>query len=146
MHWIAAALAVLCAVTAAGCSLPIESMFEKAEAEVDQTGSASPGDRASQAAETASPSDADLNYARAVAIDALARGPNDNSIPWENPHTGAGGNITLLAASYNQGALVCRDFLASYVHGQAQAWMHGEACRTEHSNWEIKSLKPLRQG
>jgi surface antigen len=146
MRRLAGALGVFCAIAATGCSFPIESMFEKAEAGVDQTGSTSLGDRAGQAAENASPSDADLSYARAAAIDALTRGPNDNSIPWENPHSGASGNITPLAVSYNQGGLVCRDFLASYVRGQAQAWMQGEACRPAHGNWEVKSLKPLRQG
>ena len=29
----------------------------------------------------------------------------DSSVPWENPHTGAGGNITPLAASYSEGGL-----------------------------------------
>jgi surface antigen len=92
------------------------------------------------------PSEMDLAYARAVAIDALARGAKDSSIPWENPHSGAGGNITPLTSPHSQGALVCRDFLASYVRGQSQAWLQGEACRAKHGTWEVKSLKPLTQG
>jgi len=92
------------------------------------------------------PSEVDLAYARAVAADALARGSKDSSIPWENPHSGAGGNITPLAASYSEGDLFCRDFLASYVHGPAQAWLKGEACRSQHGKWEVKSLKQLKQG
>ena len=60
------------------------------------------------------------------------RGAKDASIPWENANTGAGGNITPLAASYNDGSLTCRDFLASYVRGPAKAWLQGEACRTAH--------------
>jgi surface antigen len=120
-------------------------MFDKAEADVEQTGSTPLGYRAAQVTDApAMPSEADLAYARAVAAEAMERESKDNSIPWENPHTGAGGNITPLAASYNQGAFICRDFLASYVHGQAQAWLQGEACRTEHGTWEIKSLKPLK--
>jgi surface antigen len=119
-------------------------MFEKSGADVEQTGSTTPGSRVGQAGDAAAPSEVDLAYARAVAADALARGSKDNSIPWENPHSGAGGNITPLAASYGEGAFICRDFLASYVHGQLQAWLQGEACRTEKGKWEVKSLKPLR--
>jgi len=118
-------------------------MFEKADAEVAQTGSVAPGASLGKAG---APSEADLAYARAAAAEALARGSNDRSIPWENPHTGAGGNITPLAAAYAEGASLCRDFLASYVRGQSQAWLKGEACRTEHGVWEVKSLKQLKQG
>ncbi len=118
-------------------------MFEKADAEVEQTGSVAPGAGLSQAA---APSEADLAYASAVAADALARGSKDSSIPWENPHSGAGGNITPLAAADNEGAAFCRDFLASYIRGQSQAWLKGEACRTDRGRWEVKSLKQLKQG
>ncbi len=131
------------ATIAAGCSLPLDTMFENSAAEAEQTGSVAPNDRQGQAA---TPSEADLAYARAVAADALARGSKDSSIPWGNPLSGAGGNITPLAASYNEGVLSCRDFLASYVRGQAQAWLKGEACRSEHGTWEVKSLKQLKQG
>ena len=55
----------------------------------------------------------DLAYARAAVSDALARAGKDTSVPWENPDTGAGGNITPLATSYTEGGLSCRDFLAS---------------------------------
>ncbi len=134
---------MLGAAAAGGCSLPLDTMFEKADAEVRQTGSVAPGASLSQAG---APSEADLAYARAVAAEALARGGKDASIPWENPHTGAGGNITPLSAAYAEGALFCRDFLASYVRGQSQAWLKGEACRTERGVWEVKSLKQLNQG
>jgi surface antigen len=133
---------MLGAIAAGGCSLPLDTMFEKADAGVEQTGSTAPGGSLSHAD---APSEADLAYARAVATDALARGSNDASIPWENPHTGAAGNITPLAAVYNEGAFSCRDFLASYVRGPSQAWLKGEACRTERGVWEIKSLKQLKQ-
>jgi surface antigen len=121
-------------------------MFEKDQADTNPTGSTAAAGQVRQTANAAAPSEVDLAYARAVAADALTRGANDNSIPWENPHTGAGGNITPLATSYNDGALTCRDFLASYMHGQSQAWLQGEACRTEHGKWEIRDLKPLKQG
>jgi surface antigen len=132
---------------AAGCSLPLDSMFTRSEADVEHTGSTSRSvDQATQFADSASPSEIDLAYARAAAAEALARGGKDSSTPWVNPKTGAGGNITPLAAAYGQGAAVCREFLASYVRGQAQAWMQGEACRTEHGEWQVKALKPLKQG
>jgi surface antigen len=121
-------------------------MFSKNDAGVEQTGSIAAAARPANAAIVETPSEVDLAYARAVAADALAQGSKDASIPWENPNTGAGGNITPLAAVYNEGAATCRDFLASYVLGQAQAWLQGEACRTAHGKWEVKSLKPFKQG
>jgi len=131
---------------AAGCSYQLDSLFAKADADVEQTGSTARSDaKAGHAADAAALSEVDLAYARAVAVDALARGAKDNSIPWENPHTGASGNITPLAASYSEGVFTCRDFLASYMQGESQAWLQGEACRTEHGKWEIKRLKPLKQ-
>ena len=105
-----------------------------------------PGQELGDANSGAAVAEIDLAYARATAADALARGGRDISIPWENPHTGAGGNITPLAASYNEGSFTCRDFLASYVRGQAQSWLQGEACRTARGPWEVRSLKPLKQG
>jgi surface antigen len=130
----------------AGCSLPLDSTLANNNADVEQTGSTPPRDRAGPSVGASSPAEADLAYARAVAADALARDVRDASTPWENPRSGAGGNITPLAGSYTNGDLFCRDFLASYVHGQSQAWLQGEACRTEQGKWQVKSLKPLRQG
>lgn len=116
-------------------------MFSKAEA--DATGTVSkPG--AQQA--TAHVSEDDLAYARAAAADALGRGGMGNSVPWQNPQTGVGGNITPLTASYREDGLSCRDFLASYVSGASQAWLHGSACRSARGGWQVKSLKPLNSG
>ena len=56
-----------------------------------------------------------------------------------------GGNITPLATAYSEGGVPCRDFLASYAHGGAEAWLQGEACRTSQGNWEVRSLKPLKR-
>jgi surface antigen len=145
-HRLAAVAALVGALSAAGCSYQLETMFSKADADVEQTGSIAGPSRQANTASVATPSEVDLAYARAVAADALARGSKDSSIPWENPHTGAGGNITPLAAANNTGASTCRDFLASYVLGQAQAWLQGEACRTAHGKWEVRSLRPLKQG
>jgi hypothetical protein len=144
-----AALAVVfCAVAVAGCSYRLSSLLSKDDADVKTTGSIDRPGSASEhaAAEAGGPPEVDLAYARAVAADALARGGKDASVPWENPHTGAGGNITPLAAAYSEGGFICRDFLASYVHESSEAWLQGEACRTDHGKWEIKSLIPLKHG
>jgi surface antigen len=121
-------------------------MLSKTDADVGQSSSIGNPVRSASAASTVVPSEADLAYARAVAAEALARGAKDASIPWENPQTGAGGNITPLTTSSTEGAATCREFLASYVLGQAQAWLQGEACRTHHGAWEVRSLRPLKQG
>ena len=73
-------------------------------------------------------------------------GAQGHQRPLGDPNTGAGGNITPLAAAYNDGSLTCRDFLASYVHGPAQGWLQGEACHTAHGQWEVRSLRPFKQG
>jgi surface antigen len=65
--------------------------------------------------------------------------------PWENPDTGARGTITPLAAAYRDNGVECRDFLASYVHERAEAWMQGEACRNRIGGWEVRNLKPWRR-
>ncbi len=136
---------MLCALAAAGCSYRLGSLTANDHPDLEQTGSIDhPGGRAGQAAAAAQPTEFDLAYARAAASDVLARGGKDNSVPWQNPQTGAGGNITPLAASYSEGGTPCRDFLASYVHGQSEAWLQGAACRTAGGKWEVKSLKPLK--
>ena len=133
------------ALANAGCSFQLGSLTAREEADVEHTGSTR-RDSTNSNTTTAQPSEADLAYARAVASDVLARGGKDASVPWRNPQTGAGGNITPLAAAYTEGGLPCRDFLASYVHGTSEDWLQGAACRTDHGKWEVKSMKPLRHG
>ncbi len=89
------------AFACAGCSFQLDSMFSKSEPDGDITGSVGqPGKpRTAQAAQV---SEADLAYARAAATDTLSRGGKANSVPWQNPQTGVGGNITPLA-SYSAG-------------------------------------------
>ena len=145
-HRFAALAALLSAFSTAGCAYQHDTAFSKGDADVEQTGSIGRPDRQVTAANVVAPSETDLAYARAVAADVVGHGAKDASIPWENPNTGAGGNITPLAASYSEGSLTCRDFLASYVRGQAQAWLQGEACRSAHGKWEVRSLRPFKQG
>jgi surface antigen len=86
------------------------------------------------------PAEVDLAYARAVAAAPLARGDKGNSITWQNPNTGAGWHILPLASSYPEGPFTCRDFLASYVRGQTEAWLQGAACHPDQGKWDVRSL------
>jgi surface antigen len=146
MQRLAALVAVLSALAVSGCSFRLASLDAKDDLDAQPTGSiVSPAaDHALKVADAAVPAELDLAYARAAASDVLARGAKDSSVPWQNPQTGAGGNITPLATSYSEGGLPCRDFLASYVHGGSQDWLSGSACRTSHGTWEVKRLKPLK--
>jgi surface antigen len=139
--------ALICGLAAGGCSFQLHSLLAQDEADVDQTGSINrPAVQSRRGKDTAVRSESDLAYARAAASDVLAHGGKDSSVPWQNPNTGAGGNITPLAAAHLEDGLSCRGFLASYVHGDSQDWLEGSACRTGQGNWEVKSLKPLKQG
>jgi surface antigen len=92
------------------------------------------------------PPEGDLVFAKAAASDVLARGAKDSSASWENPRSGARGTVTPIASSYNTSdGQTCRDFLASYVKGNAQAWLQGAACKPQKGVWEVRSLKPWRQ-
>jgi hypothetical protein len=140
--------ALVLAVLAGGCSFRLNSLTASEPERVDQTGSV--GSVSAQPPPAAAkrvlpPSEIDLAYARAAASEALARGGKDTSIPWENPHTGARGNVTPLASSYTQGGFTCRDFLASYVRDGSEAWLQGEACRMRRGQWEVRTLKPWKQ-
>jgi surface antigen len=128
----------------ASCSYAIDSMSAKSDLDAKQTTSTSQpaADRTDSVA--AEPAEADLAYARAAAADALGTSAKANSVPWQNPQTGVGGNITPLASSHSEGGFPCRDFLASYVRGRAQSWLQGSACRTASGEWQVKSLKPLK--
>lgn len=140
----AAFAAVLCGFALAGCSYQLSSLFSKGETDAEATGSITrAADQSGRIAEASGPPEIDLAYARAVAADALTRGGKDASVPWENPHTGAGGNITPLATSYVEGTFTCHDFLASYVHVETETWLQGEACRIDNGKWEVKNLRPL---
>ena len=133
------------ALICGGCSYQLDSMFSKPDTDADVTGSIARPQAQPAGQLTAEISQADLDYARAAAADALARGANGNSVPWRNPQTGVGGNITPLA-SRSEGGLPCRDFLASYVSAGSPAWLQGSACRSARGDWEVKTLKPLKSG
>jgi surface antigen len=122
-------------------SYQLDTIFAKADkAEPETTGSVP------KTAEL--PPEADLVFARRAAYEVLSRGSKDVSVPWENPQNGARGTVTPLGADYHAGGLICRDFLASHVTSEKEAWMQGEACRASSSRtakWEIRALKPWRR-
>jgi surface antigen len=150
--------AIFSLVALSGCSYQLASLVSSEESGSQVTGSINPSGYASsdpsskasaepsaQNAPQASPqADIDLAYARAAATQALSRGSRDASLPWQNPQSGARGNITPLATSYSEAGMACRDFLASYMHGGSQDWLEGAACRGAAGTWEIKRLKPLK--
>lgn len=133
-------LTTLAAMVALGlssgaCSYKLDSMFSR-DTEKSETG---------RPAMTAPGSaDADLAYAKAAAVEALAR-TGDVSVPWENPGTGARGTVTPLASAYTQDGFVCRDFLASYVRKDSESWLQGDGCRIHQGRWEVRHMKPLQR-
>jgi surface antigen len=142
------AAAILSLIALSGCSYQLASLVSTDDSGPQATGSIKVSDNAPSAAPPkASPqAELDLAYARAAAADALSRGSRDASLPWQNPHSGARGNITPLATSYSEAGMACRDFLASYMHGDVQDWLEGAGCRSASGTWEIKRLKPLKSG
>jgi surface antigen len=94
----------------------------------------------------AAPTESDLAFTRTAASDILTKGDKDSSQHWENPATGARGSVTPLAHAYSSDGRTCRDFLASYVNGEAESWLQGAACQSEKGRWEIHTLKPWSRG
>ena len=129
-----------------GCSYQLASLVSSDDGDPQSTGTIKQPPAASSGApsKASSQTELDLAYARSAASEALSRGGKGGSVPWQNPHSGAGGNITPLATSYSDAGTACRDFLASYIHGAAQDWLEGAACRTDSGTWEVKRLKPLK--
>jgi surface antigen len=137
--------ALTLALAGAGCSISmstLDPLFGGSE-KSETTGTITPPPGAKGVGQL--PPDGDLAYARAAASDVLARGSKDASAPWENPSTGARGTVTPIASAYTQDGLTCRDFLASYVQGDSQAWMQGEACKQDKGSWEVRALKPWKR-
>ena len=133
------------ALAGGGCSISatqLDSLFGPTD-RADTTGSITPPPGAKGVQQL--PPEVDLAYAKAAASDVLNRGGKDASAPWENPRTGARGTVTPIASAYSQDGQTCRDFLASYVQGNAQSWMQGEACKPEKGVWEIRALRPWKR-
>jgi hypothetical protein len=132
------------ALALGGCSLSsqFDSIYASASSS-EVTGSISPPPGAKQA--EGLPPAADLALTKAAVSEVLTRGRKDDSVPWENPATGARGTVTPIASAYNEGGKTCHDFLASYVSGQSESWLQGEACRQTRGAWEVRSMKPWKR-
>jgi surface antigen len=131
---------ILIGLGAGGCSFSRNetSAYAKAD-DSDFTGSIA------RPAKEAAPTETDLAFARNAASDVLSKGDKDASQHWENPETGARGSVTPIAQSYAaEDGRKCRDFLASYVHGDTESWLQGAGCQSSHGRWEIHTLKPWR--
>jgi surface antigen len=136
-----ALVAILCAFALSGCSYKLASLVSGDDNEPQSTGaigSTFSSDTLSKSSQV------DLAYARAAASEVLSRGGKDASVPWQNPQSGARGNVMPLATSYSEAGMACRDFLASYIHGESHDWLEGAACRTASGSWQVKRLKPLK--
>jgi 17 kDa outer membrane surface antigen len=95
-------MAVACAVVLCGCSYKLASLVSADESDPQTTGAITPS-AAAPAGDIPKPSpraELDLAYARAAVSNVLSRGGKDTSVPWQNPQTGAGGNIMPLANSF----------------------------------------------
>jgi surface antigen len=142
---IAAVATVVNALALCGCSYRLASLVSKDDTDTTTTGSIMrPANQVTRVADASPPAQNDLVYARATAAEVLARGRKDASVPWQNPQSGAGGNITPLDTAYTEDGMPCRDFLASYVHGGAQDWLQGAACRDLRGIWHVTRLAPLK--
>ncbi len=135
--------ALLLAVSAGGCSLSYQlDSFVGGGDEPERTGSITPPPGTRQ---TTDVPDGDLAYARAAASEVLRRNEKNASLPWENPKSGARGTVTPIASAYRQDGHTCRNFLASYVNGRAEAWLQGEACKEAKGVWEVRALRPWKR-
>jgi len=141
------AAALILGLVTAGCSTSYQlgSFSGKDDAKTAQASASGPETTGSIAA--AMPPESDLVFARAAASEVLGRGGKDASTAWENPQSGARGTVTPIASAYNsQDGRMCRDFLASYVHGGSESWLQGEACRSGRAGkWEVRKLTPWKR-
>jgi surface antigen len=133
---------------AGGCSMRLGAMFDKSKGDAaDVTGSISaPAQpRTSARAAASDLEEGDLMLAREAAAELFSRNTKDASLPWENPKTGARGMVTPVAATYADGGLTCRDFLASYVRDRGETWLQGDACKGDGGKWEVRNMTPWKR-
>lgn len=88
---------------------------------------------------------ADWTFAAAALREALGKGEDGSSIPWQNPDTGASGTVTPVANAYVQEGLACRNFLASHVGNGRESWFEGTACRIHRGQWDVRTTRPLQK-
>jgi hypothetical protein len=126
-----------------GCSYDLGNFDSKGGAAA-HTAAAAPRKVATRVADPI-PSELDLVYTRAAVQEVLTRGGKTASQPWENPRSGARGNVTPTTEAQLQGGLLCRGFIASYVRGDQESWLQGEACQLHQGKWDVRSLRPWKR-
>jgi surface antigen len=147
-----AILLTACALLTGGCGmtmqldslLPEKSRIVAAGDKGDITGSI-PKQAAKSDAKPDMMSLADWSQAGAALREALGGKEENASVPWQNPETGSGGTVTLVASAYTQDGFPCRNFIASNVREGKEAWFSGTACRMHRGQWDIRSTKPLQR-
>jgi surface antigen len=107
------------------------------------TGSVSASAAARKASADEKMNNADWSLATAALREALAKGDDGSSIPWQNPDTGARGTVTPVASSFVQEGFACRNFLASHVGNGQENWFEGTACRVHRGQWDVRKSRPL---
>lgn len=140
----AVSVAVLLGLLAGGCSMRLGSMFDKSKDDAAEVTGSVPAPAQPQPRTALAPEEADLVIAREAAAELFARNSKDSGQPWENPKTGARGMVTPVAATYAEGGLTCRDFLASYVRDKAETWLQGDACKYG-GKWEVRNMRPWKR-
>jgi outer membrane surface antigen len=135
------------ALPAGGCSFSYQlgSLLGNDDPKPEYTGKLAPQPLPEPPVAASGLPEGDLAYARAAALDVVAREGKTLSAPWENPRTGARGTFTPLAAAYTTDGTTCRDFLASYVRNGSESWLQGEACRGLQGRWEVRQMRPWRR-
>lgn len=146
----ALALAMVCGLALAGCSMSLPLMGSASDAGVDRepTGSIA---KASVATASASPLSHNLeteDWRRARAALATALDPQGNgaTVAWDNPQTGRKGTFIPVAAPYPVDGQVCRAFIAKIDGGDVKEVVQGSACRIGGTDdWTVRDVKPFRQ-
>jgi surface antigen len=135
--------ALVLALPVCGCSFSYQlgSLFGNDDVKPEYTGTLTPKPIAEPAADMP---ETDLAYARAAAVEVVAKVGRSRSAPWENPKTGARGTVTPIAQAYAADGTTCRDFLASYVRQGSESWLQGAACRTD-GKWVVRNLRPWKR-
>lgn len=138
---------MLAAFAGGGCSYRLGAAFETSAPADAATSDVTGSIRNARAEKLDTVPEADLAFARAAVVAVMTRGGKDVSQSWENSKSGARGTVTpLTRTSSSAGGGTCREFLASYVRGDQEAWWQGEACRFDKGAWEVRSMQPWKRG
>lgn len=88
----------------------------------------------------------DWRRAKAAMGTALDPQGNGASVGWENKQSGAKGSFVPVAQAYPTDEKICRAFLAKIEAPGGAEDMQGTACRDASSEWDIRDVRPWKQG